>query len=74
MYMKNVTVISKNRDSIIEVSHLSSDSGAWIVGRWRRKLWYRMRISSHWFNDKERAFAFAREMEREHAEKSTPVM
>jgi hypothetical protein len=72
--MKNVTVISNNRDSIIEVSHRSSDSGAWIVGEWRRKLWYRKRISSHWFIDKEQAFAFAHELKREHVEKSPPVM
>jgi hypothetical protein len=71
--MKNITVISNKRDSIIEVSHRSSDSGAWIVSRWRKKLWYRERISSHWFNDKEQAYAFAHEMNREHVEKG-PLM
>jgi hypothetical protein len=54
-----------NRNDLIEVTHRPSDPGSWIVRRWRRFLWFRKRISSHWFLDQEQATAFARKMKRE---------
>jgi hypothetical protein len=64
--MKNIAVISDARECIIEVTHRDSDSGAWIVGHWTKGMWLRKKVSSHWFIDRQQAFAFAHEMKREH--------
>jgi hypothetical protein len=64
--MKNVTVISNARDSFIELTHRDSDPGSWIVRRWTKFMWFKKRVSSDWFNDKQQALQFANEMKREH--------
>ncbi|MBI4546923.1 MAG: hypothetical protein HY707_03020 [Ignavibacteriae bacterium] len=64
--MKNITIISNARGCFIELTHHDSDPGTWIVRRWRKFLWFKKQISSHWFNDEHQAIAFAHELKREH--------
>jgi hypothetical protein len=60
--MKNVTVILDTRECFIDLTHRDADPGSWIVGRWKKFLWFKKKISSDWFNDKHQAVAFASEM------------
>jgi hypothetical protein len=65
--MKNITVISNARDCTIEVTHRDSDPGTWVVRQFEKLIWFRKRISSDWFTDRQQALAFAEEMKRKHA-------
>jgi hypothetical protein len=65
-HLKETFVISNNRDSFVEVSHRDSDPSVWIVRRWTKFLWFRKRVSSDWFINRSQAFAYAKEMKREH--------
>jgi hypothetical protein len=62
----HVTIISPARDCFIDLTHRDADPGLWIVGRWRKILWFKRKISSDWFNDKHQAIAFASEMKLRH--------
>ena len=62
--MNDVTLISAARDCFVEITHRHSDSGSWIVRRWRKFLWFKIRVSSNWFNDEHQAIAFANEMKQ----------
>jgi len=64
--MKNITVISDLRDCFIELTHRDSDPGSWVVRRWKKFMWFRKRISSDWFADRQQALAFGNQMKREH--------
>jgi len=65
--MQEITdVISNDRDCFIELSHRTSDPGSWIVRRWKIVWWFRKRVSSNWFLDKQQALAFAAGMKRDH--------
>ncbi|MBI5216376.1 MAG: hypothetical protein HY960_11540 [Ignavibacteriae bacterium] len=61
--MENI-IISNVRKCFIEVSHDDSDPGSYIVRCWKKILWFRKRISSDWFTNKEQALEFANEMNR----------
>ena len=60
--MKKVTIISKDHGYVIELAHDDSDSGSWIVRRWKKFLWFKRRVSSDWFIDEQQAIAFAHEL------------
>jgi hypothetical protein len=60
--MEHVTIILNDRDSLIELLHHDSDPGLWIVRRWKKNLWFKKRLSSDWFNDKNQAMDFAQQM------------
>jgi hypothetical protein len=59
---QNRTVISKIRGCFIEVLHHDADPSVWIVRRWKKSLWFKKRISSDWFINRQQAFAYADEM------------
>ena len=63
--MKQITVLSDNRDCLIELTHRDSDPGSWIVRRWKKHFLFRRRVSSDWFNGREQALAFVDAMMRE---------
>ena len=65
--MKKTTVISNARDCVIELTHRDTDPGTWIVRHATRFMWFKQRISSHWFNDESQALAFADELKQKHA-------
>jgi hypothetical protein len=58
------TVISKSWDCFIEVLHRDSDPSTWIVRRWKKILWFKKRISSDWFINRQQAYAYAEEMSK----------
>jgi len=64
--MKDVTIISNTREYCIELTHRDSDPGLWIVRRWKKFMWFKKRISSNWFSDKQQALAFAHAMKQGH--------
>jgi len=66
MKMKDITVISNDRDCFIELIHRDSDSGSWIVRRYTKFMWFKKRVSSHWFNDSEQAATFAHQTKKDH--------
>ncbi len=66
MNLKDITVISNARDCFIELTHRNSDPGVWIVRRWTKFLWFKKRVSSHWFNDGQQAVAFANQTKKDH--------
>jgi hypothetical protein len=61
----NVTVISNVRDCLIELIHNDSDPAMWIVRHWTKLMWFKKRISSHWFNDRQQATIFANLMKKD---------
>lgn len=63
---QNRAVISKIRGCFIEVLHHDADPSTWIVRRWKKFLWFKKRISSDWFINKQQAFAYADEMKKEY--------
>lgn len=65
--MKKVTVISNARECVIEMTHGDSDPGMWIIRHATRLMWFKKRISSHWFNDERQALAYADELKQKHA-------
>ncbi len=71
--MNDSTVISNDRDCFIELIHRKSDSGTWIVRRWKKSLLLKKRVSSDWFIDGEQALAFAQRMKQEHLAKPIPL-
>jgi hypothetical protein len=64
--MKEIFVISNDRDCFIELTHRDSDPSVWIVRRWTKFMWFKKQISSDWFINRSQAFAYAKEMKREH--------
>ena len=64
--MKQRTIISSARDCYVEVSRQNSDQGSWIVNRSKRIFWFKRRLSSNWFIDDPKAFAYANEMKKSH--------
>ncbi|HQT91607.1 MAG TPA: hypothetical protein PL001_06220 [Candidatus Kryptobacter bacterium] len=56
--MKKI-IISNARDCFIELIHRDSEPAAWIVRRWTKSLWFKKRVSSHWFSDERQALEFA---------------
>ncbi len=64
--MKKSMVISNVADCFIELIHRDSSPTTWIVRRSRKNLWFKKRISSHWFIDGGQALLFAREMKQKH--------
>jgi hypothetical protein len=67
--MKNITVISNDRDCAIEVIHRDSDPGVWIVRRWKKFMWFKKASRQWrdvWFTDGQQALVFANEMKRRH--------
>ncbi|MGB2869449.1 MAG: hypothetical protein WBD36_13420 [Bacteroidota bacterium] len=64
MTIKDVTIISNDRNSFIELIHRHSDPGVWIVRRWKKTLFFKKRLSSDWFEDGHQAIAFAHELKR----------
>ena len=64
--MKEITVLSNERNCFIELTHSSYDPGSWIVRRWKKILWFKKRISSDWFTDKQQALDFANAMKQKH--------
>jgi hypothetical protein len=63
--MKNITVISNDREHFVELTHHDSDPAVWIVRRSRKFMWFKKRISSDWFYDKQQALVFANEAQAE---------
>lgn len=61
---RSTIVIADNGGYLIEVTNRTADPGPWIVRRWKRVLWFRKRISSDWFLDRDEAVAFAKKMKR----------
>ena len=59
---QNRTIISNIRNCFIEVLHHNADPSTWIVRRWKKFLWFKKRISSDWFINRQQAFAYAHEM------------
>lgn len=59
---QNRTIISNIRNCFIEVLHHDSDPSTWIVRRWEKYWWFKKRISSDWFINRQQAFAYAHEM------------
>ncbi|MFH0991328.1 MAG: hypothetical protein V1799_15075 [bacterium] len=59
---QNRTVISNIRNCIIKVLHRDADPSIWIVRRWRKIFWFKKRISSDWFTNRQQAYAYANEM------------
>jgi hypothetical protein len=64
---QNRTIISNIRNCFIEVLHHDADPSTWIVRRWKKFLWYKKRISSDWFINRQQAFAYAHEMKQEYS-------
>jgi hypothetical protein len=59
---KNRTIISNIRNCFIEVLHHDSDPSTWIVRRWKKFLWFKKRVSSDWFMNRQQAFAYAHKL------------
>jgi hypothetical protein len=55
-----IVMISDDNGEIIDIIHLESDPGTWIVRRRKRFLWMKRLISRDWFNDEAQALVFAR--------------
>ena len=70
--MKESTVISALPACFIELIHRRSNPTMWIVKRYRKRLWFKKQLSSHWFIDGQQALAFAQTMKRTH-EAQIPV-
>ncbi|HEY6953466.1 MAG TPA: hypothetical protein VI758_13755 [Bacteroidota bacterium] len=68
--MKKRTVIMSGRDCFVEVMHHLSDPNSWVVNRWQGMMFFRTRISSNWFIDKQQAFTFAGALRRAHEERT----
>jgi hypothetical protein len=67
--MKTVALILDTRDNLINITHNDSDSGMWIVRYFKKVLWFKIRISSDWFNDERQATAFALGMKQRQIDK-----
>jgi len=63
--MKESTTISNARNCFIELVHRRSNPTIWIVNRSKKLLWFKKRVSSHWFIDGRQALAFAEAMKRD---------
>ena len=61
------TIISNIRKCFIEVLHHDADPSTWIVRRWKKLLWFKKRISSDWFINRQQAFAYAYEMKQDYS-------
>ena len=57
------TIISNIRNCFIEILNHDADPSVWIVRRWKKILWFKKRISSDWFINRQQAFAYAYEMQ-----------
>jgi hypothetical protein len=71
-----VTIISNSRDCFIEVINRDVDPSSWIVRRSKKLLWFKRRVSSDWFLNRQQAFAFAEKMREEcseHHHSKSPV-
>jgi len=55
-------IVLNTPDCYIELIHRDSEPALWIVRRSTKLLWFKKRVSSHWFNDKRQALAFANEI------------
>jgi hypothetical protein len=62
------------RGFIIGLIHHESDPGNWVVRRWKRFLWFKIRLSSEWFNDRKQALAFAAELHRKHPNSRASIL
>lgn len=51
------------KTAMIEITHSKSDPGTWIVRQYAKRLWFRKRISSTWFNSEQQAIAFAQTLQ-----------
>jgi hypothetical protein len=60
------TITSNIRKCFIEVLHHDADPSTWIVRRWKKILWFKKRISSDWFVNRQQAFAYAYDMKQEY--------
>ena len=65
--MKKATLISNAPECVIELTHGAEDPGMWIVRHATRYMWFKKRISSHWFNSELQAMEFAEELKQKHA-------
>jgi hypothetical protein len=59
---ENRTIVSNLQDCFIEVLHRDADSNLWMVRRCKKVLWFKKRISSDWFVNRQQAFIFANAM------------
>jgi hypothetical protein len=59
---ENRTIVSNLQDCFIEVLHRDADSNLWMVRRCKKVLWFKKRISSDWFVNRQQAFIFAHAM------------
>jgi len=57
--MRNITVISKNKHSLVTITRCLAESGSWIVKCWKTFLRFKKLISTDWLNDPVQAAAFA---------------
>jgi hypothetical protein len=64
--MKERIIISSAGNCVVELIHGDSDPLSWIVRRWRKYFWFKKRLSSDWFNDRDQALAFANELGKIH--------
>src|SRR5689334_7575975 len=47
--MKKATLLSNAPACVIELTHGAEDPGTWIIRHATRYMWFKKRISSHWF-------------------------
>jgi hypothetical protein len=64
--MKNVTYLSNVRECVIELTRSDAEQGSWTVRHATRLMWFKRRISSHWFSDEQQALAFAGELKQKY--------
>ncbi len=65
--LKKPTLLSNSRECIIELTHRDQDPGMWIIRHATRYMWFKKRISSHWFNSELQAMEYAEELKQKHA-------
>jgi hypothetical protein len=61
--MKKITIIISNQsDCRIVLLHYSDDPLSWIVRKWVRKGFWRTRTESRWFNHRDVAEKYAKQL------------
>lgn len=65
MKEKTEIVISDSDDCFITLLHYPDDPASWIVRKWERRLLWKKRALSRWFNTRDLAEQFARLLVRE---------
>lgn len=58
--MNEQRIIAESNEILVDILHRLEDPGVWIVRHWKKILWFKRKMSFHWFNNEQQAVVFAK--------------